>query len=54
MNKGNPAPLWLLAGRDRGMNATPCNTLPVNGSSLESYGEGNANRKIPLGSGLGA
>lgn len=54
MNKGNPAPLWLLAGRDRGMNATPRNTLPVNGSSLESDGEGNANREIPLGSGLGA
>ena len=54
MNKGNPAPLWLIARRDRGMNATPCNTLPVNGSSLESQGEGNANREIPLGSGLGA
>lgn len=54
MNKGNPAPLWLITGLDRGMNATPRNTLPVNGSSLESHGEGNANRKIPLGSGLGA
>lgn len=54
MNKGNPAPLWLVAGFDRGLNATPRNTLPVNGSFLDSHGEGNANREIALGSGLGA
>ncbi len=54
MNKGNPAPLRFLARFDRGMNATPRNTLPVNGSSLESTGEGNANLDIPLGSDLAA
>lgn len=54
MNTGNPAPLWLISGRDRGMNATPRNTLPVNGSSLQSTSEGNANRDMPLGSDLAA